>query len=132
MMPTLPATGASARTTYTGSKYTLRMSACAAANPASDSRITSSGSLISFFMCVSPKKSYHRCHLLKLAAVTRAPFQSQRGTARSGRPAGGELQAGAAQIVWLGADKSTAPGEVIIGDRAGVTLRSARSPGQFG
>src|SRR6266545_4054568 len=54
MMPTLPVTGASARTTYTGSKQTLRMSEWAAANPASESRITSCGSLISFFMCVPP------------------------------------------------------------------------------
>src|ERR1044071_3652207 len=51
MMPTWPLTGASARTTYTGSKEALRMSECAAANPSSDSRITSCGWLISFFMC---------------------------------------------------------------------------------
>src|SRR5215213_7225028 len=54
-MPTLALTGASARTTYTGSKETLRMSACAAAKPARDSRITSAGSLISFFMWGSAK-----------------------------------------------------------------------------
>src|SRR5262245_9438491 len=53
-MPTLPATGASARTTYTGSKLTLRISEWASANPASDSRIASCGSLISFFMCAPP------------------------------------------------------------------------------
>src|SRR5919197_4566632 len=49
-MPTLPWTGASARTMYGGSKLTRTRSACAAAVPSRASRRTSSGALMSFFM----------------------------------------------------------------------------------
>src|SRR4051794_2130542 len=49
-MPTLPWTGASARTMYGGSKLTRTRSAWAAAIPSSSSRSTVSGLLMSFFM----------------------------------------------------------------------------------
>src|SRR5438093_2570164 len=48
--PTLPAIGASLRTTIWLSKSTLRRSSCAAARPASDSLTTSSGALTNFFI----------------------------------------------------------------------------------
>src|SRR5579875_3014644 len=48
--PTLPATGASARTITFGSVITRTRSACAAATPCSASLTTSAGSLISFFI----------------------------------------------------------------------------------
>src|SRR3569833_3732487 len=53
MTATFPATGASARTTTSGSSWTRRMSACAAARPRSDSTPTFAGSLMSFFTATS-------------------------------------------------------------------------------
>src|SRR5438067_3216353 len=53
MTATLPATGASARTTTSGSYWTRRMSACAAASPRSDSATTFAGSLMIFFTTAS-------------------------------------------------------------------------------
>ena len=50
MIPTLPWTGASARTMTGGSKVTRTRSPCAAAIPSRASRRTSSGALMSFFM----------------------------------------------------------------------------------
>src|SRR3954454_9362939 len=50
MIPTLPWTGASARTTTIGSWITRTLSPCAASTPCRASRTTASGSLISFFM----------------------------------------------------------------------------------
>src|SRR3954452_4135112 len=49
-MPTLPCTGASARTMTAGSNETRTRSPCAAAMPSSSSRRTLSGSLMSFFI----------------------------------------------------------------------------------
>src|SRR5215213_7500312 len=51
MMPTLPWTGASARTMTIGSCTTRTLSPWAASMPSSASRTTASGSLMSFFMC---------------------------------------------------------------------------------
>src|SRR3954453_14495396 len=48
--PTLPATGASLRTTICASALYVSTSPCAAASPASDSLTTASGSLTSFFI----------------------------------------------------------------------------------
>jgi len=50
MIPTLPVTGASARTMMWFSKSTRTRSGCAAAIPASSSSTTVSGLLISFFI----------------------------------------------------------------------------------
>src|SRR4051794_27600730 len=54
MIPTLPWTGASARTMTIGSWITRTLSPCAASTPSRASRTTASGSLISFFMCPPP------------------------------------------------------------------------------
>ena len=52
-IPTLPWTGASARTMTGGSKVTRTRSPCAAAMPSRASRRTSSGALMSFFMAAT-------------------------------------------------------------------------------
>src|SRR3954468_8414799 len=51
MIPTLPLTGASARTTTYGSKITRTALRWAACRPSRASRTTASGSLMSFFIC---------------------------------------------------------------------------------
>src|SRR4051794_3920049 len=51
MTPTLPLTGASARTTTYGSKITRTALRWAACRPSRASRTTASGSLMSFFIC---------------------------------------------------------------------------------
>ena len=57
------ATGASARTTWIGSVATLTRSACASANPATDSSTTRLGSLMIFFTDVPfPSNCLRRAH----------------------------------------------------------------------
>src|SRR3954470_12471103 len=52
-IPTFPSTGASARTTNGGSYETRRRSPYASSTPSSDSRMTASGALISFFIAMA-------------------------------------------------------------------------------
>src|SRR3954453_6183506 len=52
-IPTFPSTGASARTTNGGSYETRRRSPYASSTPSSDSRMTASGALISFFIAMT-------------------------------------------------------------------------------
>src|SRR5919109_4181494 len=68
--PTLPCTGASARTTMLGPKLTLTRSPCAAAMPWSSSVTTSSGLLISFFIS-SPQEGGQGAEHFQLARAWR-------------------------------------------------------------
>src|SRR5918995_3786135 len=87
MTPTLPSRGASARTTTFGS-MTLRMSAWAAAIPASASSTTASGALISFFMA-SHHQVVREQRLVRDRAQDAADDRADHGDPRVGpvRPA---------------------------------------------
>src|SRR5262245_4452892 len=56
------------------------MSAWASANPASDSRITSEGSLISFFMCAPPKMTANDSITATIFEVDAGKSESERMT----------------------------------------------------
>src|SRR5438132_1017772 len=76
---TLPCTGAPERTTIWASASTRRMSACAAARPASDSRTSAAGSLRNFF-------------IVGVAVVAMLILSVRRGGGRGG---------GVAEVVWV-------------------------------